>query len=803
MYGFFSGYYLINVLTTTEDECENRLSSKIQEHADRVFKELESASSTFEESLLVKFNIIKAELFITKMRLSILENDIEMAKFYEERAGISSFSFEQDSEVMIETTREIYNSSLSLYNQKRYEDAIYFLNRATTYLAGLIMSTNEYSRVKQSVHFLLVRSCIEEKSEDSIRLAENLLLTMQESQENFFDYYKLSIKLINVKNGDPSEIEMLIMRMLISNTDPSNLKTIIGIINDFATKDRVGALNCLEFAFTNKADPNTDQDSLEIILISMINLYTKSKNLISEENQVKLTNVLDIAEKKFTRPLSRKCSSSAITLLWNIGKSNTKNNEYEESIGWFKLALHKFLQVNEVDKAKIQRAIQNSLINLERYDEAIEVYDSMSEQEKKSSICQYNMFKVYSYKKDEGKLTECLKIMCGSSEENMIPLLSLCAVNPNTNTRVAIQSMMLLFKNINSGIDSKVSIPTALRYVIELILKEDTFRSEYLDTLLNLLKEAYKFANDSKNLKGYLFSVEELQWFSAQAFNIARECLLNEDFVFGSLFAEVSTNLNLLITEDISLENSLNLKLWRFKSGLINLMCESKKEHLDNTILWGSVREKSLELRLNIEEITILVSGKPQFEDFKQEWEQCLLDCMIFQYKAELKLENWSAIEAVLRESERLKNIEFDTTLVNIVVDQNEDYPERIKSLVSMKVLQRNFGSNTIPASKISRWVRILLKYNTGVHAEENCLKVLEQIYTRLCSQEEDNQFPAHEVEWISTTCWNNGIGRLFSGEESSGRVWCEKAMKLSRFVNERFESTLSKLWDELQHLVD
>lgn len=76
-----------------------------------------------------------------------------MAKFYEDRAGIGYFSSFEDSEVLIESTRILYNSSLSLYNQGRYEDVLYFLHRAAGYLTT--GSSHEFNKVRLSIHSLL------------------------------------------------------------------------------------------------------------------------------------------------------------------------------------------------------------------------------------------------------------------------------------------------------------------------------------------------------------------------------------------------------------------------------------------------------------------------------------------------------------------------------------------------------------------------------------------------------------------------------------------------------------------------
>lgn len=355
----------------------------------------------------------------------------------------------------------------------------------------------------------------------------------------------MAIKLAYVKNGDPTELEDTIMNMLISNIDSSDYKTVIGIINEFSTKDTAGALRCFEFAFMNKIDALSDHELLEMILITVINCFIKDKSAITEYKQQNLQRFLDNAEKKFAKSLTLKCSSSAVTLLWNAGKSESKNNRFDESIRWFNLALHNLLQVNECDKAKIQRALQNCYINTGELDEAIKIYNSMSEQEKRNLITQYNMFKIYANKEDETNLLGCLKQMTTSSEKNLVPLLSLCATNTDVNSRVAIESMMMLFKHINTELDYKVSIPAALRCVIELILKDSVY-TEYYETLLTLFKEAHKFAKDSKNIKDYRFNIDELEWFSAQAFNVSRDCLINGSPIYGDSFAAVSIDVSIL-----------------------------------------------------------------------------------------------------------------------------------------------------------------------------------------------------------------------------------------------------------------
>lgn len=160
----------------------------------------------------------------------------------------------------------------------------------------------------------------------------------------------------------------------------------------------------------------------------------------------------------------------------------------------------------------------------------------------------------------------------------------------------------------------------------------------------------------------------------------------------------------------------------------------SKNEDIEKETLWSSVRERSLNLRMNIDELVIVVKDKPEYDTFKAEWEQCTLDCMVFQYESELRLGNWGSIESLLAESDKIRTLDFDSILVNLVID--DQYPQRVKSVVLTHVLQRNLGDMGIPSVKVSRWIRLLLKFTSGVELEDNSLKIVQQIYTRLCSQE-------------------------------------------------------------------
>jgi hypothetical protein len=115
-------------------------------------------------------------------------------------------------------------------------------------------------------------------------------------------------------------------------------------------------------------------------------------------------------------------------------------------------------------------------------------------------------------------------------------------------------------------------------------------------------------------------------------------------------------------------------------------------------------------------------------------------------------------------------------------------------------IIEKNISVGVIDGSVLSRWVRLLLKNSlSSFESEQSCLKVLDKIINRMRSQSEnENRLPAHEIEWISSTCWNNGVSRMFNENKAGGKNWCLMAIKLSSFVNERFEATLIKLWDEL-----
>ncbi|KAH3688386.1 hypothetical protein WICPIJ_000629 [Wickerhamomyces pijperi] len=792
---------LYKTLRDSIDEEEMVVANKVQTHSDRAFKDIEQLTETFDEKALTEFNKLKAELFITKMQLSVLEGDVQMAMFYEERADVLSNDRPGD-DTILESLRIIYNTCLYLYEKKKFPDVIHFLSKY--YDVGQYGSKSKESKnVRIYICGLLTRSALELNTTDSLKIAENCIQLMEQIDNTSMDCFKLAIRLSNLRPNESSNMsgsEEIIMRMIMTVPLIPNFKQIIGIINEHSRDNPSNAIKCLEYLFTNRIDPQEEHQYLELVFVAVVNCFVKDKINVANTRQSDLAKFLDVSERTFSRPLSKKCSSSSVTLLWASGKSEIKNGNFTDAIGWLQLTLHKSVLINEVDKAKVQRALQNCHINLCEYDQAIDIYEAMKPEEKMSLISQYNMFKIYTQKEDEPKILESLKnIAKNTGEKNMIPLLSLCALNTTSNTRVALETILILFKNLDATVGIDISIASTLRSVIQLLLKELPNKKEYIANLLTLFEEAYKFAKDCKYIKNYKFSIEELKWFSAQAFNVSRECLIAKDSLNGGFFADISRSLIDLIPDDISTEESFGLKLWKFRAELVKMMCVYQST-IAKDIIFNDLKTSAQRLKADIEEVLTVFKNHPNFIKFVKEIEKIFLDCLMFEIEANLNLGTYNTILSILKESFKYKNIDFDSTVVNLI--SKDSYPETLRVSIISTIIERNLlgGART----KISHWVRLLLKYCTvNLESEQITLSQLSKIIQMLSNEStnEENKFPKHEVEFISTTCWNIGVSKIFNNEKSQGEKWCLVAMNFAEFVNERFEIGLNEMWKELSNM--
>lgn len=791
---------LYKTLRDSVDEGEMEVANKVQSHSDRAFKDLEQLSETFDEQTSLEFSKLKSELFITKMQLSILEGDLQMAKFYEERADILGGTSSMTSDdTVLESLRIIYNTCLYLYEQKQFTDVVHFLNKY--YEIKPFKESKEYKNVRIYICALLSRSCLEINTTESLKVAENCIQLMEQIDNTAIDCFKLAIRLSNLRPDDSlSAPEETIMRMIMTVPLIPNFKQIIGIINEHSKDNPTNAIKCFEYLFTNKIDPQEEHQYLELLFVAVINCFVKDKINVATTRQENLAKFLDVSERIFSKPFSKKCSSSSVTLLWASGKSEIKNMNFPDAIGWLQLTLHKTVLINEVDRAKVQRALQNCYINLNQHDEAIKIYDEMKEEEKGNLITQYNMFKVYTHKEDESNILELLKnISKHSGEKNMIPLLSLCALNTTSNSRVALETILTLFKNLDTSVGVEISIASTLRSVIQLLLKELLNKKEHISNLLTLFQEACKFARDCKYITNYKFSIEELKWFSAQAFNVARECVISNDSLNGGFFAEISKSLIDLIPDDISIEESFGLKLWKFRAELINMMCVYGSQ-ISKDIIFNDLKSRSQQLKVAIEEVLIVSKNHPSFIKFSKEIEKIFLDCLMFEIEANLNLATFNPVFSILKDSARFKNIDFDSTVVNLIT--KDTYPETTRVSVLSMIIERNLLD--CPKAKISRWIRLLLKYCTvNFESEQITLTQLSKIIQILNneSSNEENKFPKHEIEFISTACWNIGVAKLFNNEKPQGEKWCLNAIKFAEFVNERFEANLNEMWKELSQI--
>lgn len=828
----------INCLRSCIEEQLKELTHKVQEYADKNLRVLEGISETFGDTQAISFRKLRIELLMSNFQISLKDRDLKIAKFYESKANIKENTAIMTPELVVEICRVIYNSSLDLQNDttgSNLRDAIYFLKIGVSYLDLSIQglkSHSEYNNIRYALLVLLTNCMIDLGEESTNKDCHYYLNMIQNDYSNKITTFKLAIKFLDKRaNADITSREEIVMRMIMSINVALNFDAMIGCINEHSKYSTDSAVRCLDYLFINKLNPDNDHSLLEKAFTTRIFIITQSTKMQNTEKLNSLEGFFDLGERTFSHDLSKPAVSSIITLLWNLGKKLYKCNEPVKSVGWFKMALKKLISSNYADKDKIERALQISYIDAGEYTDAKLVYENMCNNDRMKPLSQLIMLRIFIHENDTEQAMKCLRNIKESCHEKSLDVLILGVTECKRSTELAVNAMLLLFEklendNTNEGVTSNKfpSISCSLRYTIQMILKmcekeEKECIIKYSPAINTLLDKGLLFFQTVRALSHLsgnkehhprvdeVISVDDIEWFASTSYNMAVKGIEEKLPIGIKEFSRLGLNfIKLIPVENFSIPKKFYYEYWKIRCEILNGLTAintlktlpfSEKE-------WRSLQEHLSTLSNTIE---TTFNGKEyeelDAEDFSQKKQQCTIDALNMSYEVCLVLKDETSIHRIVRSTEKYENSEVDCLLINMALSF-DSLPTEITIYVIKSILERNVGNVDVEGPKLCRWLRILL----GIalcSEEEACMRIVNQVYARIRSSTSgsngtslSDSFPSHEIEWLATALWNQGVTNIINGNKTLGASWCKKSMQFASFTNERLEKQLSDLWTAL-----
>ncbi|GAV48075.1 hypothetical protein ZYGR_0I03720 [Zygosaccharomyces rouxii] len=826
----------VSTLKVTIDHGWNQLHQMINVHLKENLSCLTEAANLFNEKEKKKYEKLKLEFEVSNFQDALKQGNIDLARQFEIQANIIGNVAILDSTLLLDLCRMIYNAILTL-RETSLEDINYinyFLQRACEYLELEVPSLKthaDYSSLRYSILLLLANSQVDQNIETwDISKCAMSLRVLQNEYPKKVEPYSLGIDFCKKMGGSsvPQGIKEIIMRMISSVDILLNFDASMGIINEFANLDTRLALECLDYIFINKWDPERDHKWLEKLFIFRFFLTTQSKHLNNTEIIQNLEEYCSQAERRLMDVLSKHAMSSVITLLWNSGKKSEKTGKYLESIGFYRIALKNFISQEYADRGKLQRALMFVYIQVKEFKQCEELYEKMATADKHSPLTQLLILKIFLNQSKEKSCLECLEQIKASGHENAMDTLILAVSECRASKQLAVKAISILFEAIESQQvpEQKLvqwSVPTLclLRYTSQLILKfvedeQQNIFTYYLPTMQNLLQKALEYLNRIKTMKRFHetvdsmpqyqegTSVDEIEWFASTSYNLALKCVAeNMDDTNSLDFAQLSRKFILLIPhKEFTFPKMFHYTYWEFRSHLLYLTIIQTRMYRGNP---------DALLQVQIESLTLMndISQKRNRQDFKdgcgsyenEKMDGCLSDALLLAFEASLQMQDQIKISEILITTAQWQNPQIEILLTDSAISMYE-LPRGLFMETIEPLIQRNVDNHLIDDFKICQWLRTFLDcaLTLGKTSQLDLTeRLLERIKEPLANPDTSNTDQLkQEVEMIATLSWNQGVNSIIKGEKTLGMAWCRTSIQFASLYSDHLETQLQKLWNSL-----
>ncbi|CDO93140.1 unnamed protein product [Kluyveromyces dobzhanskii CBS 2104] len=812
-----------------ECKIQSDLKKSVQSYCDSTFLNLEQYHDNnmfTNKEQENQYKRLKVEMFVLYQQNSLEESDLKMARFFQEKAAIETNFATLDADTLIEICRTVYNSALMITKDHsmgtELSDLIHMIKVTLNYFNLEVPGLEIHhiaSSLKYSISLFLVNIMIEDNTETAS--CQERIFALIKEYSNKPEPYKLGIKFHELHNpGDYKYLEELTMQMLMSVNIPSTIEEIIGFINHQAELDSESALRCLDFIFFSKTDPNIDCKVLELCLTTRCYVVSQSKTLTNEQKIKDLTQMISNVQNIIVKELSKQCTTSIITLLFNQGKQLYKANKQADCVKWFELALNELFSTGCTDKGKIQRAMQFALVEMKDFERVKAVYFEMSTFDQHNALSQLNMFRVYATQNDFDAAKKCLDSLKESNDERAVDALIVAVSECKRSTEWGVYGMMSMFEklqNMENG-SSKTregSIICCLRYTVQMLLKM-TEKEDIQDlvnnlaTLHMLMSKGWEFIGTARTLKklsgkvheqslyNEVISVDDIEWFASVCHNIARK-LLNKG---------ETTNTNLLIDDcksylgyvpkhDLNDAEKQHYRFWEIRTDILYL--ELYYQNSD----WKLLKEKSS---------LLLVQMQDLFNDFKdgavlqkskvstKELRATFADIILQSFEAAMNLCDLRQLIDIMEFTSKRPDCELDEMVLDAFISSQNTASDAFATTLLKTVIDRNMAQSSVTSDTLSMWIRFLIKHSKSAE-EETCLTIITQFQNRV---KVASDYSATEIEWLTTVIWNHGVSYIISDNRPRGVIWCKKAHEISKLsASGTLKNQLLRLWSDLSDKIN
>ncbi|KAI0900547.1 SPO22-domain-containing protein [Annulohypoxylon nitens] len=475
---------------------------------------------------------LESEYFTLRIALAWKDDRLDVADhLYEKVQGGKSNSDHTSAENLADSLFEI---GKDLTEKKNFPLAVKWLERA--YEAINIQDLEQLSReaieLRLAISQALVRSYLDLGTTEGFQKAENHVCYIESEIGDKLVVLLLRLELLSKSPAevfDSGGYADVLHRMVRSlDISESSFNLVIHHIRKLNDKSPSAACSILDEFITSRVLPTQHDPWIERAIVLRTRMATTHRD--SDETIQSLSSTFDSVEANLEKSLPAAAVLAIQILIWKRVDASWSQGELELTEKWCHVAMHPALRHSgPANAAKIARKLLTCALQRNNLDNAMEILRSMSESARKEPMTMYLAYKLALRNGDREMASECLKNISEASSNDPQYLYACCMDAQEAEDKMcAIEALRHLIQKCECSSPDAIHLPALLRVAIRLetSLMNDQSHISKIASLVEDTCQVFEGAvtaiqRDPRDNQGHkLFTVEELDWFCKNAYNL-------------------------------------------------------------------------------------------------------------------------------------------------------------------------------------------------------------------------------------------------------------------------------------------
>ncbi|KAI1634698.1 meiosis protein SPO22/ZIP4 like-domain-containing protein [Biscogniauxia mediterranea] len=392
--------------------------------------------------------------------------------------------------------------------------------------------SREGIELRLAISQALIQAYLNTNAPEGVRNAENHVAFIESEMGN-----KLVVLLLRLEILLHSPAEVFdshayadVLRRMIQNVDlsDSSFKLVLHHIRKLEDKSPGLAYSIFDDFITSRVVPTQRGDWIERAILIRTHMATAHRDTIQSIQT--LSGVFNRVKIGLGQPFTTTTALGVLTLLWK--KIDAKEGPLDIAQEWCRLALHSSLrQCGPSNEARITRKFLLCALQRNDFSAATEALDSMSDATKEEPRTIYLAYKLALANNDQEMAIDYLGRISESSSKDLRYLYACCVDAQKKNDKhITLEALRHLVKRYDHTSPGEVHLPALLRLLIrmEVSLLHETDQTEdnrhsLVEDLCGVFEGAVAAIQraplDKEGQK--LFTVDELDWFCKNAYNLS------------------------------------------------------------------------------------------------------------------------------------------------------------------------------------------------------------------------------------------------------------------------------------------